>query len=64
MIAGSYKSDRPINNTGIDKVHLKSNCVDGSIVIGVREPIFYSFALSSRLGKKFTKKLDSNFLKK
>ena len=35
LIAGSYKSDRPINITGIDKVHLKCNVVDGSIVHGV-----------------------------
>ena len=45
MIAGSYRSDTPINITGIDKIHLKCNVVDGSIVNGVREPILYSFAL-------------------
>ena len=45
LIPGSYKSDKPINITGIDKVHLKCNVVDGSIVNGVREPILYSFAL-------------------
>ena len=39
ILAGSYKSDKPINITGIDKVHLKCNVVDGSIVNGVREPI-------------------------
>ena len=47
LIAGSYKSDRPINITGIDKIHLKWDCINGSIVNGVREPILYSFALSS-----------------
>ena len=52
MIAGSYKSDKPINITGIDKVHLKCNCIDGSIVNGVREPILFSFALSSPPGHK------------
>ena len=45
LIAGSYKSDKPINITGIDKVHLKCDCIDGSIVNGIREPILYSFAL-------------------
>ena len=35
-IAGSYKSDKPINITGFDKVHLKCNVVDVSIVNGVR----------------------------
>ena len=39
LIAGSYKSDKPINTTGIDRVHIKCNVVDGSIVNGVREPI-------------------------
>ena len=27
LIAGTYKSDRPINITGIDKVHLKCDCI-------------------------------------
>ena len=45
MIEESYKSQKPINITGLDKVHLKSDCVDGPIVHGVREPILYSFAL-------------------
>ena len=39
LIAGSYKSDRPINITGIDKIHLKCDCIQGSIVNGIREPI-------------------------
>ena len=45
LIAGSYKSERPINITGIDKVHLKRDCIDGSIMNGTREPILYSFSL-------------------
>ena len=64
IIAGSYKSDKPINITGIDKIHLKCDCIQGSIVNGVREPILYSFALSSPPGHKITKNLESNFLKK
>ena len=52
LIAGSYKSDRPINITGIDKIHLKCDCVEGGIVNGVREPILYSFALNSHPGHK------------
>ena len=46
LIVGSYKSDRPINITGVDKTHLKCDCVHGSIVNGTREPILYSFALN------------------
>ena len=40
LIAGSSKSDRPIDITGFDKVHLNCDCIDGSIVNGIREPIF------------------------
>ena len=51
LIPGSYQSDKPINITGIDKVHLKSDCINGSIVNGVRELILNSFALSSPPGR-------------
>ena len=50
LIAGSYKSDKPIHITGIDKIHLKCVCIQGSIVKGKREPILFSFALSSPPG--------------
>ena len=52
LIAGLYKSDKSINITGIDKVHLKCDCIQGSIVNGIREPILYSFALSLPPGHK------------
>ena len=55
LIAGLYKSDRPINITGIEKIHLKCDCNNGSIVNGFREPILYSFALSSPPGHKIYK---------
>ena len=55
MIPGSYKTDKPINITSIDKVHLKCDCFDGSIVKGIREPILYSFALDQPLGYKIDK---------
>ena len=55
LIAGLYKSDRPINITGIDKIHLNCDCINGSIVNGTREPILYSFALSSPPGHKIYK---------
>ena len=56
MIEGSYKSNRPFNITGIEEVILQRDCVKGSIVKCVREPILYSFALSSPLGGKIYKK--------
>ena len=64
LIAGSYKSDRPINITGIDKVHLKADCIQGSIVNGIREPILYSFALSSPPGYKIFKEPRIKLFKK
>ena len=39
LVAGLYKSDKPISITGIDKVHLKCDCIQGSIVNGNRDPI-------------------------
>ena len=56
LIAGSYKSVRPINNTGIVKIHLKCDCLNGSIVNGVREHILYSFALDKPPGLKIFEK--------
>ena len=59
LIAGSYKSDKPINITGINEIHLKFDCIQGSIVNGIREPILYSFALSSPPRHKIYKKTKS-----
>ena len=64
LIAGSYKSDRPINITGIDKIHSKCDCIQGSIVNGIREPILYSFALSSPPGHKIYKEPRVKLFKK
>ena len=52
LIAASYKSEKPNNITGIDRVHLNSDCIDGPFVNGVRENILYSFRLSSPPGYK------------
>ena len=54
LIPGSYKSDKPINITGIDKIQLKCG-IQRSIVNGIREPILYSFTLSSPPGHKIYK---------
>ena len=64
LIPGSYKSEKPINITGIDKVHLKCDCIDGSIVNGVREPILYSFALDQPPGHKIYKEPKVKLFKK
>ena len=54
-IPGSFKSDKPINISVIDKVHLNCDCINGSIVNGVREPILYSFALEQPPGHEIYK---------
>ena len=64
LIAGSYKSDKPINITGIHKILLKCDCIEGSIVNGIREPILYSFALSSPPGQKIYKEPRIKLFKK
>ena len=64
IIAGSYKSDKPINITGIDKVHLKCDCIQGSIVNGIRESFLYSFGLFSTPGYKIYKEPRVKIFKK
>ena len=64
LIAGSYKSEKPINITGIDKIHLKCDCIQGSIVNGIRKPILFSFALSSPPGHKIYKEPRVKLFKK
>ena len=55
ILPGSYKIDRPKSIIGIDRVHLKGDCIDGSILNGVGQPILFSFALSSPPGHKIYK---------
>ena len=64
LISGPYISDKPINVTGIDKIHLKCDCIQGSIVNGIREPILYSFALSSPPGHRIYKEPRIKLFKK
>ena len=50
--------------TTIDKVHLKCDCVNGSIVNGVREQILFSFILSAPRGYKITEEPNITLFKK
>ena len=54
-IEGTHISEKPVMITTTDKVHLKCDCVDGSIVNGIREQILFSFNLSSPPGYKIIK---------
>ena len=64
LIAELYKSDRPIDITGIDKIPLKCDCIQGSLVNGIRQPILYNFALSSPPGLKINKEPRIKLFKK
>ena len=64
MVAGLYIGNKPINITGIDKFHLKCDCIQGSIVNGVREPILYSYVLSNPPGHKIYKEPRIKLFKK
>ena len=64
LIAGSYEGDRPNNITRSDKVLLKCDCIQGSIVNGIREPILNSFALCSSAAQKIYKEPRIKLFKK
>ena len=50
---GVYTSDKTILNLNrINKIHLKCDCIDGSIQEGIRQPIFFSFVLDKPSGYK------------
>ena len=53
--AGTHRSEKPVMITTTDKIHLKCDCVDGSIVNGIREQILFSFNLSAPPGYKIIK---------
>ena len=52
---GTHTSEKPVMITTTDKVHLKCDCVDGSIVNGIREQILFSFNLSAPPGYEIIK---------
>ena len=45
---GVYTSDKILNLNTINKIHLKCDVIDGSVVDGVRQPILYSFVLDKK----------------
>ena len=50
---GVYTSDKVILNLNTtNKIHLKCDCIDGSIQDGVRQPIIFSFVLDKPSGYK------------
>ena len=42
---GVYNSEKKLNLSTINKIPLKCDVIDGSVVNGIREPILFSFVL-------------------
>ena len=51
-IPGVYTSDKILNLNTTNKIHLKCNCIHGSIQDGIRQPILLTFALNKPSGYK------------
>ena len=47
-----YTSQKIVNLGSTNKIHLKCDCIDGSVVNGVRQTILYSFVLDKLPGYK------------
>ena len=47
-----YLSQKIVNLSSTNKIHLKCDAIDGSVVDGVRQPILYSFVLDKPAGYK------------
>ena len=47
-----YISQKIVNLSRTNKIHLKYDVIDGSVVDGVRQPILYSFVLDEPVGYK------------
>ena len=50
--SGVYTSDKILNINTVNKIHLKCDIIQGSVVDGVRQPILYSFVLDKKPGYK------------
>ena len=47
-----YISQKIVNLSSTNKIHLKCDCIDESVVNGIRQPILYSFVLDKPSGYK------------
>ena len=53
LIPGVYPSDKiTLNLNAIDRIHLKCDCIDGSLQDGVRQPILFTFVSDKPSGYK------------
>ena len=49
---GVYTSAKILNLNTINKIHLKCDVIDGSLVNGIRQPLLFSFVLGKKPGYK------------
>ena len=47
-----YTSQKVVNLGSTNKIHLNCDCIDGSVVNGIRHPILFSFVLDKKPGYK------------
>ena len=47
-----YISQKIVNLSNTNKIHLKCDCIDGTIQNGIRQPILFSFVLDKPAGYK------------
>ena len=59
-----YHSEKNRNLSLIKKIHLNCDCVDGSVLNGVRQPILYSFVLKKPPRTKFFSEPETTHYKK
>ena len=52
-MAGVYTSEKILKLFSTNKIHVKSDVIDGGIVDGLRQPILFSFVLDKLPGKRY-----------
>ena len=50
--SNKYTSQKVVNLGSTNKIHLNCDCIDGSVVNGIRHPILFSFVLDKKPGYK------------
>ena len=59
-----YSSQKILNLGSTNKIHLKCDVIDGSVVNGLRQPILYSFLLDKKPGYKVFSETETIHYKK
>ena len=59
-----YLSQKIVNLSSTNKIPLKCDCIDGSVVDGIRQPILFSFVLDKPSGNKVFSETETIHFKK